>query len=113
MFNIVIRSSNTAVDKMSPRSVSEFVGVSDASQGATYLQQEVRGIVDAHHQASYPHHVVDVRKADETHRSQVMDEHDEEVLHGKDGQYLLLMQHTAFGGRSPFASSLCKYRHSC
>lgn len=98
---------------MSPRNVSQFVGVSDASQRATYLQQEVRGIMDAHHQASYSHHVVDVRKADETHCSQVMDEHDEEVLHGKDGQYLLFMQNMAFGGRLPFTSSLCKYRHSC
>lgn len=108
MFNVIIHSSNTAVDKMSLCSVSEFVGVSDATHRATYLQQEVRGIMDAHHQASYSHHVVDVRKADETNCSQVMDEHDEEVLHGKDGQYLLFMQHMVFGGRLPFTSSLCK-----
>lgn len=94
---------------MSPRNVSEFVGVSDASHRATYLQQEIWGIVNAHHQASYSHHVVDIRKADETHCSQVMNEHDEEVLHGKDEQYLLYMQHMAFGGRLSFTSSLRKY----
>lgn len=71
--------------------------MSDASHGATYLQQEVRGIVDAHHQTSYSHHVVDIRKTDETDCSHVMDEHDEEVLRGKGQRYILFMQYIVFG----------------
>lgn len=51
---------------------------------AAYLQQEVGGIVDAHHQASYSHHVVDVGEANEADCSQVVDEHDEEVLPGRE-----------------------------
>lgn len=40
--------------------------------------------MDAHHQTSYSHHVVDVGKANEADCSQVMDEHDEEVLRGRE-----------------------------
>lgn len=36
--------------------------------------------MDAHHEAPYSHHVVDVGEADEADCSQVMDEHDQEVL---------------------------------
>lgn len=46
----------------------------------TDLKQEVRGIVDTHDEAADSHHVVDVGEADEADCSQVMDEHDQEVL---------------------------------
>lgn len=36
--------------------------------------------MDTHHQTSYSRHVVDVGKADQADCSQVMDEHDQEVL---------------------------------
>ena len=37
----------------------------------------------AHHETPYSRHVVDVRKADQTNRRQVMDEHYHEVLKSK------------------------------
>lgn len=40
--------------------------------------------MDAHDQASYSHHVVDVGEANEADCSQVVDEHDEEVLPGRE-----------------------------
>lgn len=46
----------------------------------TDLEQEVRGVVDTHDEAADSHHVVDVGEADEADCSQVMDEHDQEVL---------------------------------
>lgn len=46
----------------------------------TDLEQEVRGVVDTHDEAADSQHVVDVGEADEADCSQVMDEHDQEVL---------------------------------
>lgn len=46
--------------------------------------------MDAHHQTSYSHHVVDVGEANEADGSQVMDEHDEEVLPGTETGHLTI-----------------------
>ena len=70
---------------------------------ATYLQQEVWGIVEAHHQTSYSHHVVDIGEANEADRSQVMDEHDEEVLRGRETGTLTISNSKSL--------SLCKRSH--
>lgn len=42
--------------------------------------------MDTHHEAPYSRHVVDVGKTDQANRSQVMDEHDQEVLKLKKGE---------------------------
>ena len=41
--------------------------------------------MDAHDQAAHTQHVVGVGETDETHRGHVVDEHDQEVLHTKQG----------------------------
>lgn len=50
--------------------------------------------MDTHHEAPYSCHVVDVGKADQANSSQVMDEHDQEVLKLKKGEGWLAYMYT-------------------
>lgn len=46
----------------------------------SYLQQEVRGVVDEHDQTSHTQHVIYIRETDQADCSQMMNEHNEEIL---------------------------------
>lgn len=45
-----------------------------------HLQKEIRCVVETQHQSPNPHHVIHVRECDESNCSQMVDEHDQEVL---------------------------------
>lgn len=46
----------------------------------SYLQQEVRGVVNTHDQTSHTQHVIYIRETDQADCSQMMNEHNEEIL---------------------------------
>lgn len=46
----------------------------------SYLQQEVRGVVNTHDQTSDTQHVIYIREADQAYGGQMMNEHNEEIL---------------------------------
>lgn len=46
----------------------------------SYLQQDVRGVVNTHDQTSHTQHVIYIREADQAYGGQMMNEHNEEIL---------------------------------